>query len=209
MLSNRILIPTRDIALSSGFPYDPRIQHIFSHDEWHLLTRDILAAAKIPFFKDLAAWTTGVATGTLSSPLILVFGPVAGYYAGRTVHRKNVVKIVKERLDREGEMRAVLRRWNGEVLVERGVQVWLELPVDGAELVMPMEKRTAGKGDKKAAKEYEKTAKKIAKRFRIVVMAVEGRRGQESTRELAMPMDNGGFLVEAMGGELREPRELQ
>jgi hypothetical protein len=78
---------------------------LISNDEWHLFSSDIVNAGKISFTEGFAAWTTGVTTGTLSLPLIFVFGPVAGYYAGRAVHRKTVVKMVKERLDRDGDIR--------------------------------------------------------------------------------------------------------
>jgi len=165
----RFTIPTKNESLSSGFPYDPRVYSLISHDEWHLLSSDIVNASKLSLSEDFAAWTTGVTTGTLSSGLILVFGPVAGYYAGRAVHRKTVVKTVKERLDRDGDIRSVLRRWNEQKFSPRGFQAWLELPVDGGEIKI----NTATAQEEKSKKEKKaekKIAKKIARRFRIAII---------------------------------------
>jgi len=158
---DRFAIPTKNATLSSGFPYDPRVYDLITHDEWHLLSSDIVNAAKLSFTEDFAAWTMGVTTGTLTSAFLVIGGPVVGYYAGRAVHRKTVVKTVKERLDRDGDIRSVLRRWNDQKFTGRGFQVWLELPVDGGEIVVPQEKKP---------KSVRKAEKKTAKRFRIVII---------------------------------------
>jgi len=200
---NRLTIPTKNASLASGFPYDPRVYDLISHDEWHLLSQDIVRAAKISFSEDYAAWTTGVTTGVLTTPLILV-GPVAGYYAGRAVHRKTVVRTVKERLDRDGELRAVLRRWNETKFQDRGFEAWLELPVDGAEIKL----HSSLADESTHSKKERKIAKQISKRFKIVIVPNSGVRGQETTCK--SPSANRELpLAEVMGNELKDPVELQ
>ena len=137
-------------------------------DEWHLFTNDILNAGKLTPQEDYAAWSTGVVTGVLTSPLILVFGPVAGYYAGKSVHKKVVVSRVKERLLQDGDMRSVLRRWNERSFAGKGFQVWLELPVEGDQVsVEPKIQQT---------KVEKKAAKKENRRFKIVIIPHNGKR---------------------------------
>jgi hypothetical protein len=174
-INERLTIPTKNESLSSGFPYDSRVYDLISHDEWHLLSQDILGAAKLTIGEDFVAWTTGITAGTLATPLVLVLGPFAGYYAGRAVHRKTVVKAVKERLDRNGEIRAVLRRWNETTFKGRGFEAWLELPVDGGEVKLDS---ISGKKPKQSKKE-RKIASKIARRFKIVIVPTSGSKGQE------------------------------
>ncbi|KAH8601926.1 hypothetical protein B0O99DRAFT_486886, partial [Bisporella sp. PMI_857] len=161
---DRITIATKNESLYSGFHYDERIWDYISHDEWHLLTSDITNAAKLTGIENWAAWTTGITTGALSSGFILVFGPVAGYYAGRAVHRKTVVKAVTKRLERDGDIRSVLRRWNEQNFAGRGFQVWLELPVDGGEVEIKEKKETKTHPSQKRAE------RKIKRRFKIVIM---------------------------------------
>jgi len=72
----------------------------------------VVHSSKVSVMEDFAAWTTGVTTGTLTSPLTLVFAPFVGYYAGRAIHRKTVVNKVKERLERDGDIRSVLQYVN-------------------------------------------------------------------------------------------------
>jgi len=190
------------------------VYHLISHDEWHLLSSDIVNAAKLSVTEDFAAWTTGVTTGTLSSGFILVFGPVAGYYAGRAVHRKTVIKTVKERLDRDGDIRSVLRRWNEQKFGPRGFQAWLELPVESGELKLettPKDKETP----KKQRKAEKKIATKIAKRFRIAIIPnsetleqtpYTGPWSPGSPVSVARPTSR---VVEAPGNEHRDPVELR
>lgn len=206
-MRERFVIPTRNDALSSGFPYDPRVYDLISHDEWHLLSSDIVNSAKLTVGEDIAAWSTGVTTGTLSSPLILVLGPVAGYYAGRAVHRKTVIRTVKERLDRDGDLRSVLRRWNETKFTPRGFQVWLELPVDGSEVLNSADPKG------KKTKQEKKVEKKTAKRFRIVIIPHTGKlkhsQSQGDGWGVVSPVSAEDIpVVEAPGKEHTDPVEL-
>lgn len=161
-------------------------------------------AAKLSVTEDFAAWTTGVTTGTVSSAFLLVLGPVVGYYAGRAVHRKKVVQVAKERLDREGEIRSALRRWNEQKFSARGFRAWLELPVDGGEI------KVAATAEKKKPRKQRKAEKKISKRFRITIVpqweAVEQTPSYSAPWGLASPVSVP--MVEALGNEHRDPVEL-
>jgi hypothetical protein len=133
---------------------------------------------------------------------------VAGYYAGRAVHRKTVVKAVTKRLERDGDIRSVLRRWNEQNFAGRGFQVWLELPVDGGEVEIKEKKETKTHPSQKRAE------RKIKRRFKIVIMRTDektdGRGGQEIFCESPSSLsevDASIPLVEAMGNELRDPVE--
>jgi hypothetical protein len=172
-------------------------------------------AAKLSVTEDFAAWTTGVTTGTLSSGLILVFGPVAGYYAGRAVHRKTVIKTVKARLDRDGDIRSVLRRWNEQKFSPRGFQAWLELPVESSEIKLETTPKSEEK-PKKQRKAEKKIATKIAKRFRIAI--IPNSETVEQIPSYTRPWSPGSSVsvavptsrvVEAPGNEHRDPVELR
>ncbi|KAG0646290.1 hypothetical protein D0Z07_8244 [Hyphodiscus hymeniophilus] len=166
--SRRFIIPTRTNSLSSGFPYHPRLHDMnVSLDEWHLFTSAILEAGKPTLHEDYAAWSTGVATGTLATPFILFFGPWAGYAAGKPVHKKVVVSKVKERLLRDGDMRSVLRQWNEGTFAVKGFQAWLELPVEGD---LGDLHPNPGVKETKTKKE-EKAEKKEKRRLKIVIIA--------------------------------------
>jgi len=211
-LIGRITIPTTNETLSSGFPYDPKVYDLISHDEWYDLSSDIVSASKVTFGENWGAWATGITTGTLSSAFIMVFGPVAGYYAGRAVHRKTVLKVAKERLERDGGIRSVLRQWNAETFQQRGFQVWLELPIDGAELKEPTvkDKQTDSKRAK-ALKAQKKMQQAIDRRFKIVLIPnPAGSKillGQDNFCE--SPLNTAEHpIVEAMGNELKDPVEL-
>ena len=93
-----------------------------------------MTAANITFKEDYIAWTTGITTGTLSSPFTLVFAPWVGYYAGRKFHRKTIEKKVQKELVGEGDIRTILRRWNESTWAERGFTAWLQLPDDPEEV---------------------------------------------------------------------------
>ena len=84
--------------------------------------------------EDYLAWTTGITAGTLTSPFLLVLAPVVGYYSGKAVHKKTLVKTVKEKLGEEGGLRGVLRKWNEQTFAQMGFQAWLELPRESGEL---------------------------------------------------------------------------
>jgi hypothetical protein len=160
-------IPTGSDSLSSGFPYNQRLSQLrVTHDQWHQFSLEVVNAAKLSFSEDAAAWATGVGTGAASSAFLLVFGPVVGYYTGKSVHKKTVVKKVKEKLAQDGELRNVLRRWNEGAFRERGVQVWMEAPTE--EVVLNVQP-----GMSQA--DIQKEAQKLAKRFRIVVLPYDPR----------------------------------
>jgi len=112
-------IQTKNDALSSGFPYDDRLESLkVSHDQWFQFSSEIVNASKITFKDDYVAWTTGITTGTLSSPFLLVFAPFAGYYAGRKFHRKAIEKKVQERM---------VRQFLGEHSLLRASEEWSTL----------------------------------------------------------------------------------
>jgi hypothetical protein len=117
---------------------------------------------------DFLAWTTGITAGTLTAPFLLVLGPVVGYYSGRTVHRKTLVKTVKEKLLQEGDLRSILRRWNEQTFMQKGFQAWLELPRDPGELHKEYLADETLEGKK--PRDQKKVAKKAARRFRIIIV---------------------------------------
>lgn len=138
-------------------------------DQWLQFTTEVVNAAKLTFTEDAAAWTTGITTGTLSSPILLVFAPMAGYYAGKSVHKKTVVKKVRDKLAVEGPLRNTLKQWNEGVFAERGVQLWLEPPNTGtAEVIIDVPANAT-------PAMIAKAAKKQAKRFRFVCFPFDPR----------------------------------
>ena len=169
--AQRFIIPTKTDSLSSGFPYHPRLHEMnVSLDEWHLFTSDIVNAGKLTAKEDYAAWSTGIATGTLTSAFLLVFGPLVGYAAGKTVHKKVVVSKVKERLLKDGDMRSVLRRWNELTFAAKGFQAWLDLPIDHDVNLEPGVKE-------KKTKDVKKAEKKENRRFKIVIIPESDKQG--------------------------------
>ncbi|KAE9375779.1 hypothetical protein N431DRAFT_310693, partial [Stipitochalara longipes BDJ] len=152
-------IPTISDSLSSGFPYTQHLaQFRITRDQWHQFSLEVVNAAKLSFSEDAAAWATGVGTGAASSAFLLVFGPAVGYYTGKSVHKKAVIKKVREQLAQDGELRNVFRKWNESAFRERGIQVWLEAPNDesAVDINLDMSRR-------------EKEAKKLARSFKIIV----------------------------------------
>ncbi|CAG8953391.1 hypothetical protein HYFRA_00010139 [Hymenoscyphus fraxineus] len=122
-------IPTKTESLSSGFPYDERLHFLrVSNEEWFQFSTEMVKASKLTLKEDWGAWTTGITTGTLSSPFLLVFAPSAGIWAGKKVHRKALESSVTEKLSGEGELRTILRNWNTNNFLNKGFQAWLELP---------------------------------------------------------------------------------
>ena len=96
---SKFSIQTKTDALSSGFPYDDRLEQLrVSHEDWFQFSNEIVNASKITFGEDYVAWTTGITTGTLTSPFLLVFAPWVGYIAGRKYHRKAIEKKVQQRV---------------------------------------------------------------------------------------------------------------
>jgi hypothetical protein len=148
----RFTVPTNSDSISSGFPFHPQLYNLqVKHDEWHEFTTEIVENAKLSANEDAAAWSAGVSAGAVSSAFLLVFGPPIGYYTGKAIHKKTVVKKVKERMLENGDIRAVLNKWNQRNFKWRGFQVWLECPMDVGET-------------------NPGTSKKEAKKFKLVVM---------------------------------------
>jgi hypothetical protein len=108
-----------------------------------------------------------------------------GYYTGKAVHKKTVVKKVKEKLAQDGDLRNVLRRWNEGSFREKGIQVWMEAPSEQA--VVDMQPGMSGY-------DVEREAKKLARRFRIVVQPFDprnaplGQTGWESEQSPVSPV---------------------
>lgn len=122
-------IPTTADSLSSGFKYDTRLRQLgVSNEEWRQFTNEVVNEAKLSLEDDKVAWGAGIATGTAGSALLLLLGPVAGYYTGKAVHKRTVVEKVKERLLEDGQMSKVLRKWNGGAWAQKGFHTWIELP---------------------------------------------------------------------------------
>lgn len=73
----RFAIATDNDSLTSGFPYQHRLQDFgILPDQWYAFTNEVITAAKLTLSEDYAAWGTGIAAGTAASPFLLVFGPV-------------------------------------------------------------------------------------------------------------------------------------
>lgn len=147
--------------MTSGFPYQQRLHDVgLTPDQWARFTSEVISAAKLTFSEDAAAWATGVGAGTLSSPFTLFFAPVVGYYSGKSVHKKTVVKKVKEKLAGDTELTLVFRRWNDGLFRDRGIQAWLEPPNESGEIIVEavpgMKQKDAEKMAKKQAKRYVK-----------------------------------------------------
>ena len=158
-------------------------------------------ASKLSATEDYLAWTTGITTGTLSSPFLLVFSPWVGYLSGRAVHRKTIQKTVKKKLQHEGDLRFILRQWNEETFMPRGFQAWLELPLDPGELHKEYHLDEAF--EHKGHKYQKKAAKKAAKRFRILIIPNEDAIAQSNS---SIPRSATPVVVEAATG--REAQEL-
>ncbi|KAH8812715.1 hypothetical protein F5884DRAFT_702202 [Xylogone sp. PMI_703] len=164
---NRFEIPTKNDSLSSGFPFHPLLYDLkITHDQWSLFSSDIVKAAKLTPYEDFMSWATGITTGTITSPILLVFAPVLGYFTGRMIHRKAVVKSVKQRLGQEGDIRSVLRRWNRDIFEEKGFHAWLELPIDPQQL----QKEDLVIDTPGSPKARKKAVKKAGRRFRIIII---------------------------------------
>ena len=89
-------IATNNDSLSSGFPYSERLLGLgIPPPQWHDFTVEVANAAKLTKTEDMKAWITGVGTGAASSAFLLVFGPPIGYYIGKSIHKKTVVKKVR------------------------------------------------------------------------------------------------------------------
>jgi hypothetical protein len=156
-------------SLTSGFPYHHRLQDFgILPDQWYQFSNQVVNAAKLTRSEDYAAWGTGIASGAVASPFLLVFGPVVGYYAGKSVHKKTVTKKVKEKLAQDGDLRRVLHQWNDGIFKDRGMQAWLQPPTESGEVVVDT---TPGMNQR----DMIKVAKKQAKRFTIIIMPYDSR----------------------------------
>lgn len=127
--------------------------------------------------EDYLAWTTGITAGAFTIPFLVFFAPVAGYYSGKAVHKKTLVKTVKEKMREQGGLREVLKKWNDETFSHMGFQAWLEVPRVKGELhkeigasTVEIEAAGAKKMDEKKRKKIEK---KAGQRFRIVIVPIE------------------------------------
>ncbi|KAL3421865.1 hypothetical protein PVAG01_06021 [Phlyctema vagabunda] len=158
----RFLVPTRTDSLSSGFPFPEKLYHFgVTNDEWFLFSTAIVNAAKTTFGDDFGAWSTAIAVGAVSCVGLLVLGPVAGYYAGKPLHRKAVAKKVREELMQDGQIRSILSQWNDGVFRQKGFQAWIELPrLNGEDL--PDDPADAGMSKSERKKE--------ANRFKILII---------------------------------------
>lgn len=164
------------------------------HEEWHEFTTEIVEGAKLSATEDAAAWSAGASVGAVSSAFLLVFGPPIGYYTGKAIHKKTVVKKVKERMLENGSISAILNKWNQRNFKWRGFQVWLECPTDHIET-------TPG-----APRHQAKAEKKEAQRFRLVVIPNSEIHEPYSAAPWSQPQPG---AVEAPSVEPQRPVELQ
>lgn len=153
-----------------------------------------MEGAKLSATEDAAAWSAGASVGAVSSAFLLVFGPPIGYYTGKAIHKKTVVKKAKERMLEGGNLRAVLNKWNQRDFKWRGFQVWLEFPTDYVQT-------TPG-----APRYQAKAEKKEAQKFRLVVIPNSEIHEPYSAAPWSQ-MQPG--LVEAPSVEPQRPVELQ
>ncbi|ESZ92348.1 hypothetical protein SBOR_7258 [Sclerotinia borealis F-4128] len=173
---DRFAIATRTDSLASGFPFHQRLFDFrVTHDEWHLFTGEIVQAANLSLQEDWAAWTAGISTGVLSTSILVFGGPVAGYYTGRSVHRKKVIEKVKEGLMHQGNIRATLHEWNEQTFRDKGFQAWLELPVMKGEI---NGEETDEKEKSKKSKKDKKEKAKEQSRFRILIIPTSAPMGR-------------------------------
>ncbi|KAH8759683.1 hypothetical protein F5882DRAFT_384469 [Hyaloscypha sp. PMI_1271] len=192
-----LLHPDRHRLPLLGFPNTPRLSQLrITRDQWHQFSLEAVNAATLTFREDAAAWATGVGTGAASSAFLLVFGPAVGYYTGKAVHKRTVIQKVKEKLAQDGELRNALRSWNEGSFLERGIQVWLEAPSEEAAVDVQLGM---------SRKDVEKEAKRLARRFRIVVQPCDPRSaplGQGSWEIGQSPVSLGsGHQGEGWGAE--------
>jgi hypothetical protein len=189
------MVPTNNDSISSGFQFHPQLYNLqVKHDEWHQFTTEIVEGAKLTATEDAAAWSAGASVGAVSSAFLLVFGPPIGYYTGKAIHKKTVVKKVKERMLENGDLRATLNKWNQRNFKWRGFQVWLECPTDYVET-------TPG-----APRYLAKAEKKEAQRFRLVVIPNSEIQEPYSAAPWSQPQLG---VVEAPSAEPQRPVELQ
>ncbi|KAF7882694.1 uncharacterized protein EAF02_006057 [Botrytis sinoallii] len=205
----KLVIPTRTDSLASGFPFHQRLyDYRVSHDEWHLFTHEIVKAASLTIQEDWVAWTAGISTGVLSTGILVFGGPFAGYYTGRSVHRKKVVEKVKDGLMHEGSLRATLHKWNDQSFRGKGFQAWLELPSVKGEVNGENDQEES---NKKCSKKEKNLKKKEQRRFRIIIIPNDAPMGmlmssQESTWSLGNVQSNQrSGIAEAPDTEQRQP----
>lgn len=162
-------IATDTNSLSSGFPYSQRLVKLgISPEQWLQFSNQVVNAAKLTRIEDIAAWTTGVATGAGAFALLFLLGPVIGYYTGKSIHKKTVVTKVKEKLAEESSLRFVFRHWNDGIFGERGVQAMLCPPTESGEVVFD-------EWPGASPKDLQKEARRLARKFRIVLMPFDAR----------------------------------
>ena len=143
-----VKIPTKNDALSSGFPYDGQklVKYSVTAKEWNHFSQEVMVACDAHHYNAIT-W------------------PLA---------RSKVIKRVRSDLKYgngpdPGPVSKIFRHWN-RLFRRQGFQTWLELPSEeGAE---ELGRSTAG-----MSKDDQRQAMKEAKRFRIVVSPVEGKGG--------------------------------
>ncbi|KAG9233842.1 hypothetical protein BJ875DRAFT_463137 [Amylocarpus encephaloides] len=173
----KFMIPTKTESLSSGFPYDERLAALrISHENWFQFSSSIVKASKLTAKEDFAAWTTGITTGTLSSPFLLVFAPMVGIWAGKKVHRKTLQSNVEEKLTGDGDLRSILRNWNEHEFSKNGFQAWLEVP--------------------------STTGKNSSKRFSILIVPDDGM--SPAAQPSLMPLHHPGLVEADAQQDIRE-----
>jgi hypothetical protein len=166
--------------LSSGFPYDERLTPLrVSHEEWYQFSSEVAIAAKLTPQEDWAAWTTGITTGTLTLPFLLVFAPTVGYRAGKAVHRKAVQSNVEKKLVGDGDLRTIIRKWNQNVFLQKGFQAWLEMPSE---------------------------EKKASKKFRMLIVPNDGMDSRPTNIEMGSGQPEIPNMAEAYGDQVQITR---
>ncbi|KAK2787112.1 hypothetical protein FQN52_007379 [Onygenales sp. PD_12] len=118
-----LTIPSKSQSLSSGFPYHPALfpLHI-PPDQWAEFSAQLVDAAKPTLPARVAAVGAGIGAA-LVTPLH------TGYYIGKWVRDKSVVRRVGREMGREGSgVNRVLGVWNENVFRGAGVVVRLVVP---------------------------------------------------------------------------------
>jgi hypothetical protein len=199
----RFVVPSNSDSISSSFPFHPQLYNLqVTHDEWHQFTSEIVHAAKLSASEDAAAWAAGVTTGAASSAFLLIFGPAVGYYTGKAIHKRTVAKKVKERLLEDGDIRAVLNKWNQGTFKWRGFRVWLEWPTDFMG-VIPKDFKQIIPG---ALKSKPSEEKKQEQKFKLMVFPTSE---NEAPFSDALCSQEQPGLVEAPSEAPQRPVELE
>ncbi|KAK2809687.1 hypothetical protein FQN50_003531 [Emmonsiellopsis sp. PD_5] len=179
-----LTIPTKSQSLSSGFPYHPALSPLhIPPDQWAEFSAQLVAAAaKLTLPARVAAVGAGIGA-SLVTPL------TTGYYVGKWVRDKSVVRRVGREVGRRGsEVNRVLGAWNENVFAVVGVVVRLVVPGDGeGEGDGEDNNGLSSSGEEKTKKARASAVKNLFERrdqrltFRLVVSPLdwEGKAAQE------------------------------